>query len=106
MKKRMRMTREELAGIVLQRMEEGLLDGIIGNENTMNGQTSRAFIQNGRPFLGKYPEGIEPTEETVVILKEFETEEAKLWFIRNHGWKMDDVYACLYSHMYKRTGSL
>ena len=40
-----------------------------------------------------------------LIEKEFETDEGKLWFLRNHGWKMDDVYAQLYSRIYKRHGS-
>ncbi len=100
------MKREELEKHVLQRLKDGLLDGIVGKELTFGDHTNCTYIENGRPILSEYPTGATPSPETLVVVKEFETDEGKLWFLRNHGWKMDDVYACLYSHMYKRTGSL
>jgi len=100
------MTREELEKQVLQRLNDGLLDGIVGKELTFGDRTNRAYIENGQPILSEYSAGATPSPETLVVVKEFETDEGKLWFLRNHGWKMEDVYACLYSHKYKRTGSL
>ena len=41
----------------------------------------------------------------MIIEKEFFTDEGKLWFLRNHGWKMEDVYAQLYSRILKRSGA-
>ena len=102
----MAIERVDLELKVLQRLREGLMDGVVGHENTFGDMTRRRFIKDGRPFLSKYPANTDPTEDTLIIEKEFETDEGKLWFIRNHGWVMNDVYACLYSHMFKRFGGL
>lgn len=102
----MAIQRFDLERTVLQRLNDGLLDGIVGKECTLGKTTTRIFIENGRPCISKYPANTVPARDTLVIEKEFETEEGKLWFIRNHGWVMDDVYACLYSYMFRRTGNL
>jgi len=102
----MAIERYDLEWQVLQRLREGLMDGVVGHESTFGDMTRRKFIEDGRPFFSKYPANTKPTKDTLIIEKEFETDEGKLWFIRNHGWVMDDVYACLYSHMFKRSGGL
>ena len=55
--------------------------------------------------LVKYLTEKGPVKDAMIIEKEFETVEGKLWFLRNHGWKMEDVYAQLYSRIFKRHGS-
>ena len=102
----MAIQRFELELQVLQRLRDGLLDGVVGSEAAFGDMTMRHFIKDGKPIISKYPANTVPSTDTLIIEKEFETDEGKLWFIRNGGWKMDDVYACLYSHMYKRSGSI
>ena len=100
MKKRLNMEKQ-----LLERLNNGLLDGLIGSGINMGTLTSHALIESGRPMLVKYLTEKGPAKEAMVVEKEFETTEGKLWFLRNHGWKMEDVYAQLYSRIYKRHGS-
>lgn len=97
--------RRDMEKQLLERLKEGLLDGIIGSGFNMGVLTSQSLIKDGRPMLVKYLTEKGPTEEAMVIEKEFITDEGKLWFLRNHGWKMEDVYAQLYSRILKRTGA-
>ena len=100
MNKRLEMEKQ-----LLERLNTGLLDGLIGSGFNMGALTSQSLIKDGRPMLVKYLTEKGPVEEAMVIEKEFLTDEGKLWFLRNHGWKMNDVYAQLYSRILKRTGS-
>lgn len=97
--------RLEMEKCLLEMLNTGLLDGIIGSGFNMGTLTSRALIEDGRPMLVKYLTEKGPIKEAMIVEKEFETDEGKLWFLRNHGWKMEDVYAQLYSRIYKRSGS-
>ena len=97
--------RKEMEAQLLNRLKSGLLDGLIGGGFNMGTLTSRALIEDGRPMLIKYPSEKGPIKEVMLVEKEFETDEGKLWFLRNHGWKMEDVHAQLYSRIYKRPGS-
>ncbi len=97
--------RKEMEKQLLARLQEGLLDGLVGKRHGMGVLTSHALIENGRPMLIKYLTEKGPVKEAMIVEKEFETDEGKLWFLRNHGWKMEDVYAQLYSRIYKRSGS-
>ena len=97
--------RREMEISLLGRLKDGLLDGLIGSGFNMGTLTSHALIENGRPMLVKYLSEKGPIKDAMIVEKEFETDEGKLWFLRNHGWKMEDVYAQLYSHIYKRPGS-
>ena len=90
---------------LLERLNEGLLDGLIGSGFNKGTLTSQALIKEGRPMLVEYLTEKGPIEDAMVIKKEFFTDEGKLWFLRNHGWKMEDVYAQLYSRILKRSGS-
>ena len=97
--------RKEMEMQLLERLQAGLLDGLVGKGYDMGALTSHALIENGRPMLIKYLTEKGPVKEAMIVEKEFETDEGKLWFLRNHGWKMEDVYAQLYSRIYKRSGS-
>lgn len=97
--------RKEMERQLLDRLQEGLLDGLIGSGFNMGTLTSCTLIEDGCPMLVKYLTEKGPVTEAMIVEKEFETDEGKLWFLRNHGWKMEDVYAQLYSRIYKRPGS-
>lgn len=97
--------RKEMERQLLDRLQEGLLDGLIGSRFNMGALTTHALIMDGQPMLVKCLTEKGPIKEAMIIEKEFETDEGKLWFLRNHGWKMEDVYAQLYSRIYKRHGS-
>ena len=97
--------RKEMEAQLLNRLKSGLLDGLIGGGFNMGILTSHALIEDGRPMLIKYLSEKGPIKEAMIVEKEFETDEGKLWFLRNHGWKMEDVHAQLYSRMFKRAGS-
>ena len=90
---------------LLKRLEAGLMDGMIGEGFENVDLTSQAMIKDGRPMLVKYLTEKGPVEGATIIEKEFLTNEGKLWFLRNHGWKMEDVHAQLYSRMFKRAGN-
>lgn len=96
--------RQEMEAQLLARLEAGLLDGLVGNGIKMGVFTSQSLIENGRPMKIKYLSEKGPIKDAMIIEKEFETDEGKLWFLRNAGWKMEDVYAQLYSRIYKRHG--
>ena len=49
----MAIERFDLELKVLQRLREGLMDGVVGHENTFGDMTRRRFIKDGRPFLQK-----------------------------------------------------
>lgn len=100
MKKRLEMEKQ-----LLERLNSGCLDGLIGTGFNMGTLTSCAMIEDGRPMLIQYLSEKGPIKDAMIIEKEFKTDEGKLWFLRNHGWKMADVYAQLYSRIYKRHGS-
>ena len=90
---------------LLKRLKEGLMDGPIGEGSEDFYLTSQALIKDGRPMLVKYLTEKGPVEEAMIIEKEFVTDEGKLWFLRSHGWVMEDVHAQLYSRMFKRSGN-
>ena len=90
---------------LLKRLKSGVMDGLIGEGGEMDGVISQAMIKDGRPMFVKYFTEKGPVEEAMIIEKEFVTDEGKLWFLRNHGWVMEDVHAQLYSRMFKRAGS-
>ena len=97
--------RKEMEVQLLDRLKSGLLDGLIGGGFNMGILTSHALIEDGRPMPIKHLSEKGPIKEAMIVEKEFETDEGKLRLLRNHGWKMEDVHAQLYSRIYKRPGS-
>lgn len=96
--------RKEMEKQLLERLGSGVLDGLIGTGFNWGALTSHALIENGRPMLVKYLTEKGPIQDAMIVEKEFMTDEGKLWFLRNHGWKMEDVHAQLYSRIFKRAG--
>jgi hypothetical protein len=99
------MVREEMEMKLLEKLEKGQLDGIVGYDFVKgNGMTHRTLIRNGVPYYVNFPSNIGPIDSVTVVEKRLETKEGKLWFLRNAGWKMTDQDANLYSRTYKRPG--
>ena len=90
------MTREQLEAVLLEKLNEGLLDGQVGGDFPGLAATSRKLIRNGVPQFVS----IRPNESEVVDRK-YETDEEKLEFLRSAGWMMSDPDANLYSRLYK-----
>jgi len=99
------MVREEMEMKLLEKLEKGQLDGIVGHDFVRgNGITHRTIIMDGVPCYINFPTDVGPTDNVTVVEKRLETQEGKLWFLRNAGWKMEDRDANLYSRTYKRPG--
>jgi hypothetical protein len=99
------MVREEMEKMLLDKLEKGQLDGIVGHDFVKgNGITHRMIIKEGVPCYINFPTDVGPIENVTVVEKRLETEEGKLWFLRNAGRKMADHVASLYSRTYKRPG--
>ena len=94
--------RREMEISLLGRLKDGLLDGLIGSGFNMGTLTSHALIENGRPMLVKYLSEKGPIKDAMIVEKEFETDEGKLWFLRNHGWRMQNPDVVQYSRTYRR----
>ena len=86
------MDRAELETRLLDKLTNGELDGIVGEDDyrETEGRVYRRMIVNGTPCLFNSPMGECPTKENVVVESRFKTDEMKLWFLRTYGWKMED----------------
>lgn len=105
----MKRINEEMS--LLQRLAEGLLDGVVGNYiTTSGGSTIWKVIENGTPrsykqgpsgrfFNGKENEACIGKLRT---LQEWNTDEDKLDFLRRFGWLLRDEDARSYSAKFKR----
>lgn len=104
----MKFTEEEKK--ILEKINSGLLDGIVGDFlPTGRGSSVWMTIKNGIPqqlkqgpnkkfFNGKENEIIEGTLHT---LQKWITDEEKIQFIRRYGWLMKDTAAQVYSAKFK-----
>ena len=94
---RQKKKRKEMEADLLDRLKDGLLDGLIGSGFDMGMLTSRALIENGRPMLVKYLSEKGPIKDELIVEKEFETDEGKLWFLKQNGHLMSDPDVVGYS---------
>ena len=94
---RQKKKRKEMEAHLLDRLKDGLLDGLIGSGFDMGTLTSRALIENGRPMLVKYLSEKGPIKDELIVEKEFETDEGKLWFSKQNGHLMSDPDVVGYS---------
>lgn len=90
------MEKEKLERIILEKLNEGMLDGQVGGDFPALKATYRRLIQNGIP----QHISIRPNEPEVVD-KKYETTEEKLEFFCSAGWMMDDPDVNLYSRLYR-----
>lgn len=105
------MGKKELEKIVLEKLDKGLLDGVVGNDFVTGDYakvTFRKIIKDGVPQILRFgadrkffnnKENIRiPGKESVQI---FKTVSEKLWFLQKFGWLMDDPDVKAYSALFK-----
>lgn len=102
------MTTEEQH--LLQKMDSGALDGIVGNSTeTSGGSTVWTEIKDGNPVVfkrgpvGKFFNGKENEryEGALTIKQKWTTDEEKIAFLRKFGWLIKDDEVKAYSAKYK-----
>ena len=96
------MDRNLLEDILLRKLENGFLDGVVGRDGVLGEITHRAVIIDGIPYLVTFPTAVGFKKDVTVAEYEVHTDEGKLWFLRNHGWKMQDPDAIRYCRTYRR----
>lgn len=97
------MTREELERHLLEKLRQGKLDGSLRISSVCD-TTWETLIKDGIPYRIVYPTSIGPKEGVIRIHTMFETDEGKLWFLRNQGYMVDDSDVCHYTRTYRRYG--
>lgn len=105
------MNENELEKIVLEKLNKGLLDGVIGNDFETGNYakvTIRKIIKEGIPQIIRFgadkkffdnKENIRVAGKKTVQL--FETTVEKLDFIKKYGWLTNDEHAKAYSALFK-----
>ena len=86
--------RFEMEKQLMERLNSGLLDGLIGSGFDMGTFTSRALIEDGRPMLVKYLTEKGPIKEAMIIIREiiasiYDTETAENMLIL-YGGSVDE----------------
>lgn len=98
---------------LLEKLENGELDGMVGDERVYRGYKNvycGKYIKNGEPvsyrqgesdrfFNGKENETIPGKREE----EHFDTDDRKLEFLQRYGWLIDDADAKAYSAKFKPT---
>lgn len=94
------MTIAKLEKKLLEKLDAGLLDGVCGKDTkwTMDNAICRKMIIRGIPCFITFPDNAEHCGKMLRIEQYYETDEMRLWFIKRHGWEMDDPDAKEYSH--------
>ena len=105
------MKADELEKIVLEKLNKGLLDGIVGNDFVTGDYakvTFRKIIKDGIPQIlrfGADSKFFDNKENVRVSGKEsvqlFKTLIEKLGFIQKYGWLIDDPDVKAYSALFK-----
>ncbi|MVB09541.1 hypothetical protein CAFE_01970 [Caprobacter fermentans] len=105
------MKADELEKIVLEKLNKGLLDGIVGNDFVTGDYakvTFRKIIKDGIPQIlrfGADSKFFDNKENVRVSGKEsvqlFKTVIEKLGFIKKYGWLIDDPDVKAYSALFK-----
>lgn len=105
------MKADDLEKIVLEKLNKGLLDGVVGNDFTTGNYakvTFRKVIKDGIPQilrLGADSKFFDNKENIRVAGKKsvqlLETVAEKLSFLRKYGWLIDDADVKAYSALFK-----
>lgn len=105
------MNVDELEKIIIEKLNKGLLDGIIGNDfvtGDYSKVTTRKIIKDGIPQILRFgassrffdnKENIRVAGKTSVKLLETITE--KLDFLKKYGWLINDPDVKTYSTLFK-----
>ena len=93
------MMLSELEKKILEKLEKGLLDGIVSSDYHIKAdhRVYRKMIAGGIPYFINFPENEAPSEDNTIVDGHFESTEMKLWFLYIHGWKMNDPDVIEYS---------
>ena len=106
------MNVKELEKIVLEKLDQGLLDGIVGNDFVTGDYakvTFRKIIKDGIPQILRFgadskffdnKENLRIAGKTSAQL--FKTVAEKLSFLQKYGWLMDDIDVKAYSALFKK----
>ena len=94
------MTIAKLEQKLLEKLDAGLLDGVCGKDVkwSVDNAICRKMIVRGIPYYIAFADNAEYCSKVMSIEQYFETDEMRLWFIKMHGWEMDDPDAKEYSH--------
>lgn len=105
------MEEKRLENVILEKLQKGLLDGVIGNDFVTGGRgkvTYRKIIEDGVPKilrLGAERKYFDNRENIRVAGKVtshvFNTNEEKLYFFKKYGWLMKDPDVLAYSALFK-----
>lgn len=94
--------REELEKKLLAKLEWGEMDGMVGSSwNPVPGVSCRQAIVSGIPTYLDILEEEPGMGYRSAIARELKTDEGKLWYLRNAGWKLEDKDARLYSRLHR-----
>lgn len=103
--------REKLEQMILEKMEKGLLDGMVGNDFIPSGCKTihRKIIKDGIPQIlkmgpdSKYFDNKENIRVAGKVTKKLlNSVTEKLEFIQKYGWLMNDPDAKAYSALFKK----
>lgn len=105
------MNIKELEKIVLKKLEDGILDGIVGNDFNVGDYatvTYRKIIEDGIPKIlrmspdSKFFNNKENVKIAGKVTEEvFKTIPEKLSFLQKYGWLLDDPDVKAYSALFK-----
>ena len=77
---------------LLEKMKKGELDGILAYDHhwASRGQVCKTVILDGIPCFISIVDPQCDCYPRVAVEQYYETDEMKLWFLKLHGWKLDD----------------
>lgn len=84
---------------LLEKLEKGLLDGSLPYdiEWRRDGVVCRKMIVRGIPYFICFKPKPDYGNEVFVVAQHYETDEMKLWFLKQNGWQMQDPDVVEYS---------
>ncbi len=93
----------EIEQKLLDKLKKGLLDGVIPGDFhwKAQGRVCRMIIVGGIPYYISFMEQPDASNMTFVVEQHYETDEMKLWFLKMHGWAMNDPEVLEYSRPIK-----
>lgn len=84
---------------LLNKLKNGLLDGVIPGDFhwKAHGRVCRMIIVGGIPYYISFMKEPAANNTPFVVEQYYATDEMKLWFLKMHGWAMNDPDVVAYS---------
>ena len=84
---------------LLEKLDSGLLDGFLpGDINwSSDGVICRRMILRGIPYFICFMPKPDYGNATFTVAQHYETDEMRLWFLKQNGWEIDDPDVKQYS---------